>query len=273
MGLFGWQTTIVDCGAFQAPQVSVISLGAAPADCLSTGCAQPRSSVDSLFAKGLAMGKELAHGSQCLVVAECVPGGTTTAMAVLTLLGYEVTGLISTSLPDPKRAIRQELLQAGLNRLQKERSYYETDPLAALAAMGDPMQPVVAGIAKAAAGSLPVILAGGSQMLAVYAIVKRLWSKTDPGLNPNLAVCTSRWVVNDKSADTRRLAQLLDAPLAFADIDFSQSRHEGLRLYEQGHVKEGCGAGAALLLSCLSGAFSASEIIEAIDATYDQMIA
>ncbi|PWT99088.1 MAG: TIGR00303 family protein [Candidatus Melainabacteria bacterium] len=271
--LFEWPITVVDCGVFQTPQASFISLGNTVADCISTGFAQPRSTVDRLFEEGFAMGKELAGRSQFLVLAESVPGGTTTALAVLTLLGYDVAGLISTSLPNPNRAIKQELLQVGLTRLGQERSYFKSDPLAALAAMGDPMQAVVAGMALAAADSIPVILAGGSQMLAVYAIFSRLWTKSAQAeRKPNLIVCTSRWIVNDSAADTRHLAQLLEAPLAFADIDFSQSRHHGLKLYEQGHVKEGCGAGAALLLSCLSGEFSENEIIKAIDATYDQMI-
>lgn len=271
--LLEWSMTIIDCGVFQAPKVPSVSLGNRVSECISSGAAQPRSHVESLFEKGVVLGKELAEKSPCLVLAECVPGGTATAMAILSLLGYDVTGLVSTSLPNPNLEIRQELLRAGLSKIKRGGSRFEADPLGAIAAMGDPMQPVVAGIAFGAVDRVPVLLAGGSQMLAVYAIFKKLWAKTkDVNVKPDLAVCTSRWLVNDFSADTRSLAHLLEAPLAFADVNLSQSRYEGLKLYEQGHVKEGCGAGAAILLACLSGEFSEKEIIAALDATYEQMI-
>jgi uncharacterized protein (TIGR00303 family) len=272
-GLLEWSTIVIDCGVFQTPQVPSVSLGTMVADCISTGAAQPRTHVESLFEKGVALGKKLADQSPCLVLAECVPGGTTTAMAILSLLGYDVAGLVSTSLPNPNFDIREELLRTGLSKINRECSTFKTDPMGAIAAMGDPMQPVAAGIAVGAADRVPVLLAGGSQMLAVYAIFKRLWAKMqDVNAKPNLAICTSRWLVNDQNADTRSLAHLLEAPLAFADLNLSQSRHKGLKLYEQGHVKEGCGAGAAVLLACLSGEFSENEIIAAVDATYEQMI-
>ena len=50
-------------------------------------------------------GEQLGAGLQRpLVLAECVPGGTTTAQAVLTALGFEVGDLISGSARQPPQA-------------------------------------------------------------------------------------------------------------------------------------------------------------------------
>ena len=50
----------------------------------------------------------------------------------------------------------------------------DADPLAVIAAVGDPMQIAVAGMAIAASQHRPVLLAGGTQMLAVHALMQAL---------------------------------------------------------------------------------------------------
>lgn len=272
--LLGWPVSVVDCGVFRQPKVDAIRVGDAVANCLSTGAAQPRARVDELFKAGLALGGRLAHDSDYLVVAECVPGGTTTALGVLTLLGYETTGLVSSSIPDCNHALRNELVESGLKLLAKKGSpNIGKDPLEALAVMGDPMQPVVTGIAVAASSRVPVILAGGAQMLAIHAVLKAL-KRSAPSDYGGLSVgiCTTKWVARDKNAGTEKLSQLVEAPVACSRLDFLLSRHEGLNAYEQGHVKEGCGAGAAMLLTALSGSFSEDQIMSAIDKEYDELV-
>jgi len=270
-GLFAWPITIVDCGVFQQPRTQFITLGDLVAECISTGAAQDRAHVNRLFERGIALGKELARTCDCLVLAECVPGGTTTAYAVLTLLGYKIAGCVSSSLPAGNHEVKQKLVEAGLKRLKLEHPSFQEDPFAALAAMGDPMQAVVAGMTVAAGATVPVLLAGGSQMLAVYALLTAHCPELERTI-PKLAVCTTKWVVLDKSADTLRLSQLVKSPLASDCIDLSKSQHAALRAYEEGHVKEGCGAGAALLLAALSGAYCEAEIIKAIDVAYDELM-
>jgi uncharacterized protein (TIGR00303 family) len=276
-GLLNWDIKIVDCGVFQRPALDLITAGDRVAECVSTGAAQPRAHVQALLTRGKEIGEVLACDTDYLVVAECVPGGTTTAFGVLTLLGYATEGLISSSLPEPNQSLKEQLIRDGIEQLAKGNKNHVLGPIEAMAAMGDPMQPCAVGIASAAAKRIPVVLAGGCQMLAVYALIEAILSSdssTDPALERqrrNTVVATTKWVVDDKTADTKKLSQLLRAPCANANFDFSHSRQAGFRAFEQGHVKEGVGAGAALLLAALSGRYSHSDILKAVDRTYDNL--
>jgi len=125
-----------------------------------------------------------------------------------------------------------------------------------------------------------VVLAGGSQMLAVYALVRAILvaeilegsSALALLATECLAVITTKWVAHDPFADTQALAALVDAPYVASSINFKNSRHAGLRSYEDGHVKEGVGAGGALVLATLLADVDTNKIIETIDLFYDQMI-
>ena len=81
----GLDPLVVDLGAAVAPAVPHLQLGQAPARCLSSGAAMEPQRVRQLLALGRQWGQRLAaQGRQePLVIAECVPGGTTTAQAVL----------------------------------------------------------------------------------------------------------------------------------------------------------------------------------------------
>jgi len=112
---------------------------------------------------------------------------------------------------------------------------------------------VVAGMAIAASNSTGVLLAGGTQMLAVYALMRSLMDNL--GLTGNLeevVVGTTRWVAEDKTGDTVGLAKLIgNIPLCATQLDFTNSSYPSLRAYEQGFVKEGVGAGGSAIASCL----------------------
>ncbi|HEY9870568.1 MAG TPA: TIGR00303 family protein [Candidatus Obscuribacterales bacterium] len=264
---------VIDCGSFHPPRVASVTLAASPARCVSSGEALPLAHVQFLFGKGLELGRCLAAENDYLVLAECVPGGTTTALGVLTALGYKVDGLLSSSLPEADHALRAGLVRRGLKRAGSlTRSRLE--PLEAVAACGDPMQPVVSGMALAAAARIPVILAGGSQMLAVWALMNALAGHTGmEASHLSAAVITTKWVAFDRSAALPRLAARLQAPLAAACPEFRRSRHQGLRAYEDGHVKEGVGAGGTLAAAHLIGAAAPEDLMAAIDAMYDELVA
>jgi len=57
-----------------------------------------------------------------------------------------------------------------------------------------------------------------------------------------------------------------------ADLDFSQSRHMGLRAYEQFLVKEGVGAGGACIAALLATDTSVEQLEAQIDAVYDDLL-
>jgi len=226
--------------------------------------------VAGLFALGRRWGERLgkARSPRPLLLAECVPGGTTTAQAVLSGLGLAVEGLVGSSLRDPDlslkaRLVRQGLAAAGLGlaSTRGEGPPHDADPLAVVAAVGDPMQPVAAGLVLAAAAQrLPVLLAGGSQMAAVLALALAMAPASQrEGLAAQVAIGTTAWVANDPSSNLGVLLQTLErqwgvTPLGLvADLRFQAPLHPALLDYERGFVKEGVGAGGLALAWQLSG--------------------
>ena len=271
------ETLVVDAGAAVAPAVPHLQLGHSPARCLSTGAAIELERVHQLLARGQRWGQHLGRRElRPLLLAECVPGGTSTAQAVLEGLGVPAAGLVSGSLREPAHALKARLVAQGLAAAQLPGSA-PADQV--LAAVGDPMQPLAAGLVlEAALAGVPVLLAGGSQMAAVLAVALSL---CDPSLRPLLvsrtAIATTAWVAGESSSD---LAQLLEQigrcwgvqPLAFASsLRFHACRSPQLLAFEQGYVKEGVGAGGLAALWELSGR-SANALAVACDQACSRLV-
>ncbi|HEY9786080.1 MAG TPA: TIGR00303 family protein [Candidatus Obscuribacterales bacterium] len=277
MRLANFGITVVDCGSFRAPEIpQAVKAGQRTAKCVSTGAAQDYGDVKQLFEAGMTIGQTLVANCDYIILSECVPAGTTTALGVLTALGFAAQGLVSSSLQQSNHDFRGRLIREGLERAKLDVDSVKKAPLNAVAAVGDPMQPFVAGLAIAASESVPVILGGGSQMLAVYALAQALLA-SDAERFPldaerTLGVITTKWVVQDSSADTPALSKMVGAPFACSCPDFGRSRHPGLRSYEEGNVKEGVGAGAAMAIAHLAGGATPEAIVEEIDTCYDEMV-
>ncbi|MBV2351590.1 TIGR00303 family protein [Synechococcus sp. HK05] len=249
---------VVDAGAAVPPAVPHLQLGHRPARCLSTGAAMEQQRVLALIALGRRWGRQLARRGQPLLLAECVPGGTSTAQAVLQGLGVPAAGLVSGSLRQPAHALKAQLVAQGLAAAQLPQHATAEQ---VLAAVGDPMQPLAAGLLlEAAVAGLPVLLAGGSQMAAVLAVALAL---AEPSQRSRLAACsaiaTTAWVAGEPGSDLARLLDELRArwgpePLAFAaSLRFQGCASPQLLAFEQGYVKEGVGAGGLAALWELSG--------------------
>jgi NaMN:DMB phosphoribosyltransferase len=60
-----------------------------------------------------------------------------------------------------------------------------------------------------------------------------------------------------------------------ADLDFNQSRFEGLRAYEEGVVREGVGAGGAAIATIArsEGAISKNTLLNEIERNYERLTA
>ena len=83
----GLAPVVVALGLPRAPDFAHLRIESAfegPSSCLSGGCAMSAERVQRLWRQGQRFGARLRAP---LVLAECVPGGTTTAQAVLTGLG------------------------------------------------------------------------------------------------------------------------------------------------------------------------------------------
>ena len=220
--------------------------------------------VSQLLHSGLQWGQQLSHPDRYLILGECVVGGTTTAQAVLSALGYAVAGRISSSHRQANHGQKQALVEQGLTEWRQRRNL---SPLAAAAAVGDPMQLVVAGMLLAASLKGGVLLAGGAQMLAVYALAQAIAQQKHLAWQPaQVVVGTTRWVIEDQSADTAAIAQAIGVPYLASQIDFSQSPYFQLRAYERGFVKEGMGAGGCAIAAHLYRGWTQTQLRHAVEA-------
>ncbi|MFN6536561.1 MAG: nicotinate mononucleotide-dependent phosphoribosyltransferase CobT [Nostoc sp. EkiNYC01] len=292
---------LFNAGLPQAPAVPVIDLGGTPAKCLSGGNAMEITTVHHLLEQGLLWGERLAANIQqgYLIIGECVVGGTTTALAILTGLGIEAAGKVNSSHPVCNHAQKWALVQAGLEKMTRSREQGEInfqfpiqnpkskipnslDPLKLVAAVGDPMQVVVAGMAIAASRNCGVLLAGGTQMLAVYALMSAIAQAYGLSWQPEeVVVGTTRWVAEDPTGATVDLALSIGKdsstqitktpPLLATALNFTDSRYPQLRAYEQGFVKEGMGAGAACIAAHLCQDWQQHQLLMAIEAQLEQL--
>ncbi|MGV0027453.1 nicotinate mononucleotide-dependent phosphoribosyltransferase CobT [Phormidesmis priestleyi] len=275
---------LFNAGLPDPPAVSAIDLKGMPARCLSTGQALDRAIVEHLFQQGLLWGEKLAAQvpNSYLILGECVVGGTTTALAILTGLEIDAAEKVNSSHPICNHAQKWQLVSQGLAQLQssvqnsqEERTAQNPlDPIALVAAVGDPMQIVVAGMTIAASQTCGVLLAGGTQMLAVYALARAISSTHSlPWQAQKIVVGTTRWVAEDSTGDTVGLAKQIGVvPLLATQLSFAESRHPQLRSYEQGYVKEGVGAGGCAIAAHLFQNWGQTKTLNAIENLVDQRL-
>lgn len=264
--------------------------GAMPAEAVNTGRALPLQTAEQLFKDGLELGQHLVRqfsSGHYLIIAESVPGGTTTALGLLLGLGVEAEQRVSSSMPGNAHAGKLAAVQAGLAAIGKTTGAFRNEPLAAVAALGDPMQAVAAGIAVAASASMPVLMGGGTQMAAVVALAAALRRSPPFGFADllarcqpdNIALATTRWVSSDPTADLAGLGAAIEkqfgpfpASYLAANLNFQPSRYAPLRLYEAGYVKEGVGAGAAALAAIINGPQPAAQLLLPIEQVYADLV-
>ncbi|MDJ0659956.1 MAG: TIGR00303 family protein [Crocosphaera sp.] len=252
-----------------SPSVPFIDLGGQPANCLTTGTALPLSLVYELFQQGLEWGEKLAKNTtkNYLILSECVVGGTTTALAILTGLGINATGKVNSSHPYCNHEQKEIIVKKGLTNAGYYDSFQPITPFELVAAVGDPMQIVVAGMAINASIRTGVMLAGGTQMLAVYALIKSIINTSEYDVNlDNIIVGTTRWVAEDLTGGTVALAESIGTvPLLATQLNFSSSSYEQLKMYEQGYVKEGVGAGGTAIAASLSFNWTQEKLLNTIE--------
>ncbi|MGB2925315.1 MAG: TIGR00303 family protein [Limnothrix sp.] len=246
-----------------------INLSSKSAKCVSTGQALPLAIVQYLFGLGLNWGQKLVaeHNQQLFILGECVVAGTTTALAILTALGYDARGKVNSSYVQCNHDLKWRVVQQGLAQAKLSPG---ADPFEIVAAVGDSMQIFVAGMAIAASQTNGVLLAGGTQMLAVYALIKSIAAFHKLDFKPeNIVVGTTRWVAEDPTGDTVGLAKLIgDVPLLATKLSFANSKYPQLRDYEQGYVKEGVGAGGLAIAAHLAYRATQTTLLQNIESTF-----
>jgi len=260
---------VVNGGSRVLPHVPFFDVGGTPGEDIRTG--RSVRNAERAFDRSVLIGKNLARMADYVVIAESIPGGTTTALGVLNALGYEADGKVSSTLPSNPHELKTQVVNEGLSKCGLSRESLRRDPMAAIEAVGDPMMAAAAGVAVGAAEHVPVLLAGGTQMAAVLAVMKGM----DDTVLDNVALGTTRWIVKDKTSDIYGLvSKIAKVPVIAADLNFSQSRYDGLKIYETGLVKEGVGAGGVTLaaMAATEGKVTSRTMLDEIEKSYARLV-
>ena len=251
------------------PQIPFLDLGGKPGNDIRTGNAVEN--VEEIIQRATFSGEQLAKTADYLIIGESIPGGTTTALGVLSAMGVNAEGKVSSSMPENPHRLKSKAVQAGLAASGESFGSLSKNPVRAISCLGDPMMPAFAGLVIGAAAQVPVLMAGGTQMTSVLAVVNAL----NPDVLCNVAIGTTRWVADDNSSDICGIvAQIADVPVLAADIDFTQSRFSGLKAYEKGIVKEGVGAGGASIAAIAKkgGAVTKEILLKEIEKNYTALM-
>ncbi len=243
--LTGVETLAVDAGLARPTAAPTVSLDAAPGADLRAEEAVPGAA--DLVAAGRDLGGALPDDR--LLVGETVPGGTTTARAVLRALGEHAA--TSSSLAENPVELKRRVVAAGLSASGLVSGDAAADPTQALTTVGDPVLAGATGLVLGAlARGATVTLAGGTQMATVAALVRHA------GVDDPLSLATTSFVADDETAAVDRHATAFGLDLRVTDPGFDRS-HPATAAYLDGEAKEGVGMGGALALADDAGALDA----------------
>lgn len=240
MDMCGIIPLFINAGLVHRPTVPCLDVYGEPGQDPRSTDAVPRTA--DLFEEGRILGALLSGVCDMLVIGECVPGGTTTALCVLRALGYPAR--VSSSYADNPVGMKEAVWEAVFRRIADRMPLC---PLDAVRFCGDPMIPLCAGIGMGYRNrESRLVLAGGTQMLAVAALMKSLSI-------PLPMIATTVYVRDDLSANFSEVADRIGVPVAYVDPGFGDLGHAGLARYCIGEVKEGMGAGGAMFLASIMG--------------------
>ncbi|MCW4035543.1 MAG: TIGR00303 family protein [Candidatus Bathyarchaeota archaeon] len=262
-------TLAVNAGLRIKPHVPFVDVGGSPGNDIRTGKALKN--AKEVMTRAQILGENLSKTVDYLVVGESIPGGTTTALSVLLAMGVDAKGKVSSSMPLNPHELKTKTAEAALKAAGVKFGEFIESPIKAVSTVGDPMQPAAAGLILGAAKNVPVILAGGTQMAAVLAVVTAL----NPDVLENVAIGTTRWIIQDETADlTGLVSQIADIPVLAADLDFTKTTLDGLKAYEQGVVKEGVGCGGASIAAILksNGKITKDVLLQEIEINYKVLV-
>jgi uncharacterized protein (TIGR00303 family) len=260
---------IVNGGVKVKPQIPFIDVNGSPGRDIRSG--DSVDNVEEVIERAKVVGEQLAKASDYLVIGESIPGGTTTALGVLSALGVDAQGKVSSTLPNNPHSLKAQVVSAGLKAAGEKFGSLKGDPIKAISAVGDPMMAAMTGLVIGGSHQAPVLMAGGTQMTAVLAVIKAL----EPKALCNVAVGTTRWVAKDKTSDICGIVrQFSEISILAADLDFGPSKYPGLQIYETGLVKEGVGAGGAAIaaMAKTGGAVDKQILLKEIEHNYASLM-
>lgn len=281
LNLLAAEILILDLGSHEKPNCDYISIHSRPSADITQQDALSLEDSLALYSRGQKfISKEIFdYGFDPKIhepiIAECLVGGTTTALGLLTALGHNCNELISSSFPAGNFSVKEQIIQEAINRASNEYENFcikvKDEPLIASTALGDALQPFIAGmICAASTNNLPMTLGGGSQMLAIKTLSDHLFMKESKKIrNDLIKIITTPWIYFDLAANFQKLKEIVSNDTIIDIPDIEKVLHnkslnqeveslseeflsrkltlqEIIDNYNQGHVKEGIGLGAIL---------------------------
>lgn len=258
--LLGLDVLAVDAGLASETAVPTVDLGGG----VGTDIREPKAvhSAAEIVAAGKRVGRALPD--EHVLIGESIPGGTTTALGVLSALGERAS--VSSSLPENPVSLKEQVVRGGREASGLGEGGAVGEPIQAVEAMGDPVLAAVMGLSIGAIESgTSVTLAGGTQLAAAGALVRHA------GIDAPLSLATTAFVADDNSAAIHALADELDLDLTVTDPGFEKRNHPGLNGYVAGEAKEGVGMGG-VLARCRNGEPSMEQLRTRIVELYDHVL-
>ena len=255
----GFDVLALDAGMARTTAAPTVTVGDEPGADIRE--ARPVLDAEATFTTARELGRSLPDEE--LVVGETIPGGTTTALAILTALGERRT--VSSSLPSNPLDLKREVVATALEASDLESGSGVGAPIETVARVGDPVLATVAGLVVGTVErGADVTLAGGTQMAATAALVRHA------GFDAPLELATTPFVASDETAAIHDHTTTLNLDLTVTDPGFESSDHPAMAAYVAGKAKEGVGMGGALALADRAG-LSMADVRESVLTVYDRL--
>jgi uncharacterized protein (TIGR00303 family) len=241
--LLGFEVIIVDGGLARPTGAPTVSVGARPGRDIREE--DPVPTAPGAFTAARRLGRALPDDR--IVIGETIPGGTTTAMAVLRALGEDVVPSTSSSLPENPVDLKERVVAGAFDASDIEPGQGGHTPELAVRFVGDPVLATAAGLAAGALESgTAVVFGGGTQLLSVAALVRHA------GVTDRATLATTSYLAADVP-DLGDAAAALHLDLVVSDPGFDAPAAGPLSAYADGVAKEGAAMGGALRLADEAG--------------------
>lgn len=260
---------VVNSGSKIVPKIPNFSFGVNYGKNIQHEAALQHFETQQAYDYGKVLGNQLSKSNDLIVLGESIPGGTTTALGVLTGFGIEANYKMSSSMPINPHDLKIRVVQEAIKNYKISDL---KDPFKIVSLLGDPMIPTVAGIAAGVIQSGGrVMLAGGTQMAAVLALMASLKVPLD-----KICIGTTSYVTKDANSDLAFLVRTIspDTPILSVNPGLDRSSKNGLLMYDKGVVKEGVGSGGVLLtlLLKLNRSFDKDIFLKRLEEEYEKNI-
>ena len=252
-------TIIINAGSKIKPNIPYLETGLKHGKNIMYENALSKTSLSKAITHGKMIGKMLAACTNCLILGESIPGGTTTSLAVSRGLGIKAR--MSSSMSKNPISLKNKIVDNAILRLHSQ------NPYDIVASLGDPMIPTMASIISSASQYTNVLLAGGTQMIAVLAFANILGYNSN-----NTAIGTTSYILNDTSANLLDMITLIsDIPLFVIDLKLINSKITTFNSYSHGFIKDGAGAGGSTIGSLLKS-YKKFDIIQLVENEYHKIL-